>query len=251
MKPTPCVPGFRASSSPTTAPGPVTKLKTPAGRSASATHSASAVPATAVVDAGVQTTVFPHARAGAISSAGIVYGQFQGVITPMTPRGRRRRRTRLPEEVELGRRPSSRFASSAAPRQYWTSSSTSSRDSASGFPWSSVSVWTRPSWRRSTWSATRCIAAARSNALARAQSPAARFAAPIARRASSRPPCWTAPIVSPVAGDSASNVSPDSAVVHSPAMNNSGSAGRFVVDHDAHEVTDREDPDRRAAVDHG
>ena len=39
MKPTPCVPGLRAISSPTVEPGPVTRLKTPAGRSASATHS--------------------------------------------------------------------------------------------------------------------------------------------------------------------------------------------------------------------
>ena len=78
MKPTPCVPGLRAISSPTTEPGPVTRLKTPAGRSASTTHSASSVAHTAVVDAGVQTTVLPDASAGAISSAGMVYGQFQG-----------------------------------------------------------------------------------------------------------------------------------------------------------------------------
>ena len=72
MKPTPCVPGLRAISSPTVAPGPVTRLKTPGGRFASTTHSASATAATAVVDAGVHTTVLPEASAGAISSAGIV-----------------------------------------------------------------------------------------------------------------------------------------------------------------------------------
>ena len=118
----------------------MTRLKTPGGRSASATHSASAIPATAVVDAGVQTTVLPEASAGAISSAGMVYGQFHGVMTPMTPRGRRRSSTRLPLETEFGMRPSRRLPSSAAFRQYWTSSSTSSRDSASGLPWSRVSV---------------------------------------------------------------------------------------------------------------
>ena len=117
MKPTPCVPGFRAISSPTVDPGPVTRLKTPGGRSASTMHSASAMPATAVVDAGVQTTLFPHASAGAISSAGIVYGQFHGVITPITPRGRRISSTRLPGDTEFGSRPSSRFPSSAALRQ--------------------------------------------------------------------------------------------------------------------------------------
>ena len=98
-------------------PGPVTKLKTPGGRSASTTHSASAMPAIAVVDAGVQTTVFPQASAGAISSAGIVYGQFHGVITPITPRGRRKSSTFLPRDIEFGRRPSRRFPSSAAFRQ--------------------------------------------------------------------------------------------------------------------------------------
>ena len=80
-------------------------------------HSASATPAIEVDAAGVQTTALPQARAGAISSAGIVYGQFQGVITPITPRGRRTSRTRLPGENEFGSRPSRRFPSSAAMRQ--------------------------------------------------------------------------------------------------------------------------------------
>src|SRR5204862_227140 len=87
-----------AIAAPTTAPGPVTRLRTPGGRSASATHSASATAAIAVVEAGVQTTVFPQASAGAISSAGIVYGQFHGVMTPITPRGRRQSSTRFPGE---------------------------------------------------------------------------------------------------------------------------------------------------------
>ena len=80
-------------------------------------HSASAIPEIAVDGAGVQTTAFPHASAGAISSAGIVYGQFQGVITPTTPRGRRTSRMRLPGENEFASRPSKRLASSAAFRQ--------------------------------------------------------------------------------------------------------------------------------------
>src|SRR5207253_916135 len=113
----PCVPGLRAISSPTTEPGPVTRLKTPDGRSASATQRASSIAATAVVDAGVQTTVLPDASAGAISSAGIVYGQFQGVITPTTPRGLRTSSTCFPGENEFASRPSSRLASSAAIRQ--------------------------------------------------------------------------------------------------------------------------------------
>ncbi len=72
MKPTAWVPGLRAISSPTSGPGPVTRLTTPGGRSASEMHSARATAATEVVGAGVQTTVFPQASAGAISSAGIV-----------------------------------------------------------------------------------------------------------------------------------------------------------------------------------
>ena len=89
-------------------------------------HPASATALTAVVGAGVQTTVFPAASAGASSSAGIVYGQFHGVMIPTGPRARRTSITRLPGENEFGSSPPSRFASSAAIRQYSTSSSTSS-----------------------------------------------------------------------------------------------------------------------------
>ena len=66
------VPGLAASSSPTSGPGPSTMLKTPGGRSASATHSASRPEQTAVEGAGVQTTQLPQASAGASTSAGIV-----------------------------------------------------------------------------------------------------------------------------------------------------------------------------------
>ncbi len=72
MNATPSVPGLRAISSPTTGPGPVTRLNTPGGRSASAMQRASATAQTAVDGAGVQTTALPHASAGATSSAGIV-----------------------------------------------------------------------------------------------------------------------------------------------------------------------------------
>ena len=72
MKPTACVPGLAATSSPTTGPGPVTRLNTPAGRSASTMHSASFTAHTEVVGAGTHTTAFPAASAGATISAGIV-----------------------------------------------------------------------------------------------------------------------------------------------------------------------------------
>ena len=61
-----------------------------------------------------------HASAGASSSAGIVYGQFQGVMIPTAPRARRTSITRLPGENEFGSSPPRRLASSAAIRQYST-----------------------------------------------------------------------------------------------------------------------------------
>ncbi len=72
MKATPSTPGLRAISSPTTGPGPVTRLKTPGGRSASAMQRASSTAHTDVEGAGVHTTALPQASAGATSSAGIV-----------------------------------------------------------------------------------------------------------------------------------------------------------------------------------
>ena len=126
MKPTATVPGLDTSSSPTTDPGPSTKLNTPGGRSASATHEASTPEHAAVLDAGVHTTVLPAASAGATISAGIVYGQFQGVTTATGPSGRRIKSTRLPGDALGGIDPSSRTPSSAAARHMAISSSTSS-----------------------------------------------------------------------------------------------------------------------------
>src|SRR5438445_637313 len=77
-KPTPSTSGCPATSSPTSAPGPVTRLSAPAGKSASAMHSISATEITLVDEAGVQPTQLP---------AAIVSGQFQGVMIPYTPRG--------------------------------------------------------------------------------------------------------------------------------------------------------------------
>src|ERR687898_948684 len=87
IKPIAWVPGLAATSSPTTEPGPVIMLKRPGGSPASTMHSASFTAQTDVEEAGAQTTALPQASAGAISSAGMVYGQFHGEITPTTPRG--------------------------------------------------------------------------------------------------------------------------------------------------------------------
>ena len=72
MNPTAWVPGLATISSPTTRPGPVTKLNTPTGSSESTMHSANLTAQTEVEAAGAQTTVFPAASAGARISAGIV-----------------------------------------------------------------------------------------------------------------------------------------------------------------------------------
>ena len=117
MNPTPWIPALPATSSPTTAPGPLTMEKTPGGSSASTMHSASFTAQTEVDGAGTQTTAFPAASAGAISSAGIVYGQFQGVITPTTPRGTLYARIRFDASTDGGIEPARRVASAAAMRQ--------------------------------------------------------------------------------------------------------------------------------------
>src|SRR5215472_8219734 len=74
MKPTPCTPGWPATASPTTGPGPGRKLNTPAGRPAAVIVSASSAQQAEVVGAGTQITTLPAASAGANSSAPIVYG---------------------------------------------------------------------------------------------------------------------------------------------------------------------------------
>src|SRR5581483_5728490 len=73
----------------------------------------------------------------------------------------------------------------------------------------------------------RTMNAARSKAVVRDHVSAASFAAAIARFASSREPCGTAAIGSPVAGDSATKVSPLSASVHRPATNMRASVAKL------------------------
>src|SRR6266568_4239622 len=124
--PTPATSGCATTASPTTGPGPETKLNTPAGRLACAMTSASSAQQAVVVGAGTQTTVLPAASAGANSSAPIVYGQFQGLTTPTTPSGTRAVSTRRSADVDAGSAPAIRVASSPAIVKYTASSSTSS-----------------------------------------------------------------------------------------------------------------------------
>src|SRR5205807_2468644 len=62
MKPTAAMPGWPASASPATGPGPGTKLNTPAGASSAAMISASRAQQAVVVGAGTPTTALPAAR---------------------------------------------------------------------------------------------------------------------------------------------------------------------------------------------
>ena len=72
-------------------PSPVTMLTTPAGNSAWRRTSAKSRAVSGVVSAGLSTTVFPAASAGAIFQESMSNGKFQGMICPATPSGLGRR----------------------------------------------------------------------------------------------------------------------------------------------------------------
>ncbi len=75
---------------------PWTMLKTPGGRSASATRSASSEHDSGDHSAGLSTTVQPAASAGAVFQVESMKGAFQGVITTAGPLGMRSTRLRVP-----------------------------------------------------------------------------------------------------------------------------------------------------------
>ncbi len=66
-------------------PSPVTTLSTPGGSPAARTTSAKRSAVSEVNSAGLSTTVFPIASAGATFHASISRGKFQGMICPTTP----------------------------------------------------------------------------------------------------------------------------------------------------------------------
>src|SRR2546421_11684766 len=84
---------------PTTAPRPMTRLNTPAGRPERLRMSASAQPQPGTRSAGLNTTQLPYASAGAIFQAGIAIGKFHGVIRPTTPIGSRGTSTLMPRRT--------------------------------------------------------------------------------------------------------------------------------------------------------
>ena len=81
-------PGCSASADPVEA-SPVTTFRTPGGTPASSASSASRRAVSGASGAGLWTTAFPHASAGAIFHEAIVSGKFQGVMTAQTPSGSR------------------------------------------------------------------------------------------------------------------------------------------------------------------
>src|SRR5205085_7880521 len=74
---------------PTTMPRPGTTLSTPAGNPHSFAYSANFKSDNEVFDAGLMTTVFPQASAGAIFHTANMSGKFHGVMAPTTPIGSR------------------------------------------------------------------------------------------------------------------------------------------------------------------
>ena len=86
VKATLSTPAWFSSASPVF-PAPVMMLTTPSGSSASRKTSASLSAVSGVVSAGLSTTVFPQARAGAIFHAAMSSGKFHGMTCPATPSG--------------------------------------------------------------------------------------------------------------------------------------------------------------------
>ena len=74
VKATLSMPGCAAIACPTSAPGPGMTLSTPAGMPASSASSPSRMAVSGVADAGLRTTVFPVASAGATFQAAIISG---------------------------------------------------------------------------------------------------------------------------------------------------------------------------------
>ena len=78
--------GWRTSAAPVE-PSPVTMLSTPGGSPVSCATSAKRSAVSGVYSAGLSTTVFPAASAGATFQASMSSGKFQGMIWPATPTG--------------------------------------------------------------------------------------------------------------------------------------------------------------------
>ncbi|GBD30956.1 hypothetical protein HRbin32_02071 [bacterium HR32] len=78
--------GWSTRAAPVSSP-PSTRFSTPGGTPASSRTSTNFTAQMGTSGAGLNTTVFPHTRAGTIFHDGMARGKFHGVITPTTPRG--------------------------------------------------------------------------------------------------------------------------------------------------------------------
>src|SRR3954453_9894109 len=83
-------PGLSTIALPTTEPRPGITFSTPGGSPHSFAYSANFRSDSEVFEAGLMTTVLPHASAGAIFQTASISGKFHGVIAPTTPTGSRR-----------------------------------------------------------------------------------------------------------------------------------------------------------------
>ena len=126
--------GCRISVSPTTEPRPITRLKTPGGMPDSTMICASACAVAGTRSAGLKTTQFPYARAGAIFQAGIAIGKFHGVINPTTPSGSRVTSTSIPGRTDAIFSPAMRTHSPAKKRKIWPARTVSPTPSAIVLP---------------------------------------------------------------------------------------------------------------------
>ncbi len=91
-------PGWETSAAPISSPMPCTTLKTPGGKPASSTRSASSEHERGDHSAGLRITVDPAASAGAVFHVDSMNGAFHGVITTAGPLGIRMTRFRVPFE---------------------------------------------------------------------------------------------------------------------------------------------------------
>ena len=162
---------------PTFDPGPITRLKTPAGQPASSRIFASSQAQPGVNSAGFITTALPKASAGASFQAGMAIGKFQGVIRPTMPTGSRSIITSIPGRTDATASPVLRSASPAKNLKTWAARIVSPVASAMVLP-SSLARRRPSSSLRSTISApARSNTSWRSCGLAPAHAGNASFAA--------------------------------------------------------------------------
>jgi hypothetical protein len=188
--------GLSTSAEPTTEPEPVSTFRTPAGRPASAKHSATWSPVRGASCASFNTTVLPWISAGASFQTGMAMGKFQGVISPTTPRGRRTVYRRWSGTEAAYTSPIGRHASPAAKRRIVAARAVSMRASRSGFPISAVMSRATSSVRASIASAARWKIAARAGAGRAAHAGKAAAAAATATWTSATPDAWKTPVTS-------------------------------------------------------